>query len=410
MNIFCIDARSEFVLCAIPYYPNTQDRPWGCDPISGSINAEPLPESNFIHAYPHYVNFTVIIDFEAKSFDVIHSSNLIDPGHVEVSNLVLKVYDVLKADGFLFASLLCLPVNVSLSEYMEDHFGVSFDGMPILFNMRCIGCGGPFDDGISPRPTSKLHELSSSSGSQNVNLVWQKVVGTPIKIAHLDPYVYTSLVSVTVKCLQSPDLYHLASNAVGACKALQTFVAQIAEEDETWKSPGFWREYCNLLKKEKVFGLDLWELQTMMLMHGLHIHLTVTDRECPICRGMEIAEFVGSFKVRVGCGSHDECSPAYKIFVYESQFHMTEGIVIEESLPPGSQRIRCLKGESGKDYTEFLFFFPRKFAGPGFRFLVCDVTYQEYSSGQLSVHEEQWAENFICGKGFMSEILTSGKA
>ncbi len=346
----------------------------------------------------------------------MHSSNLID--HVGLPNLILAARDVLKPNGFLFTALMVLSIGRTLEKLMEDFFGVPFEALPILYNMRCVGHDGPFGDGILPKPTSVIHELSSSNANQHISLVWQKVVGMPIHVAVLDPCMVRALVAQSVRCLLLPQEnphHHIHTNAVGVCKCLQTFVSQIAEEDVSWKSPEFWTVYCDALKQNKEVGLDLWELQTMMLKHGFHIHLKVTERDCPICNGADISEFVGSYLIRVDVGASyngTRMNPYYKVFVHETEFGLT--MVDETKLAGGTQRIRCLKGESWENYSELRFFFPRQFANPKFKFTVCHVIELQttgMSPGTMQLlGVSAGALNIPCAMGIMSQaLLHTGK-
>ncbi len=339
-----------------------------------------------------------------------------DRNRVGALNLILAARDALKADGFLFTALFYDLSTVSLTEHMETYFGVPTETLPILCGMRCVGYDGPFGDGTIPKLSSLIHELSFGPGSRYRSVVWQKVDWMPTNIPRLDCFLIEALVAQAVKCLRPQGADILPSNAVGACRGLQAFVSQVAEDDESWKSPDFWLKYCHLLKQNDVMGNDLWELQTMMLMHGFHIHLMVTEKDCPICRGVEILDFIGSFKIRVDIGADwsgggKKLSPLYTIFVYTDvslDYMVSVGPTVDENLlPPDVHRIRCLKGESGEDYSEFRFFFPKHLAGPKFMFLVCHVNYCESGFGVKGMKYS--TQNIRCKTGFMSEACTASR-
>ena len=40
-------------------------------------------------------------------------------------------------------------------------------------------------------------------------------------------------------------------------------------------------------------------LQTHSMLSGLHLHLTVTRKTCPVCNGIDLMEYVGQFCVSV---------------------------------------------------------------------------------------------------------------
>lgn len=135
-------------------------------------------------------------------------------------------------------------------------------------------------------------------------LIWERVIiADPIMVSSAQlngSVVANALVDSTVASFSLLNgsegaglLVFNNNNIETAIVILQRFFSFVS----TSSDHQFWAHFCTALKQRaKPFLIGL---QTQALLHDFHIHLTVTDADCPICRRAPLSEYVGLFCVEV---------------------------------------------------------------------------------------------------------------
>ena len=288
-------------------------------------------------------------------FDVIYSSNLID--HLSPPNLVLSAMPLLKENGYLLTtSLMHRNVAPTCEKYLEVFFGFENKLLPIVTGFRCIGHEGEFSSSISPQP------IPPRAGSQL--FIWQHVKAWPSEPATLTDNeticksLYNSIMVALTSFYDSFQgqkfLKHLCTES--AIIMLQAFASQVIV-DPKHTSYHFWEPLCSMLCKQKRFTGFLAHLQTQALLHGLHLHLTVSSSDCPNCNRIPVSEFISQFSIEVSEQLFQEWSLAILVYV-----HRDPHVVLEQPILLGVHTIDSVAVNEVKDKLKIDFFAPNTFA------------------------------------------------
>ena len=227
-----------------------------------------------------------------KSFDVIITSNLMD--HVGPINLILSSLPLLKQNGLLKTTTMsCRFCKTTREEFLNMCFGLDCQFFPTVLGMRCIDLeGGHYESSVMAVPF--LPDLSHIRKRlpHNRSFLWEN-------IGDAHPIVLHQLPS-----LAEGNITEALVNAIGACTysllnyspkhtksiifphgietallILQHFLSLC---DGSPTEYHFWDPFCTALKE--AFHPYLHCLQTQMLLHNIHAHLTVTETVCPLCK------------------------------------------------------------------------------------------------------------------------------
>ena len=236
-----------------------------------------------------------------NQFDAIFSSNLMD--HLGLANVVLSAMPLLTPEGLLFmASMLYKYTTMTCFEKLLSLcFGFDCKLLPVILGVRCIN-----HEGAGYASPIMIQPCPERSRPQRL-LIWQKVSGMPMCISKLPPAApgnvteglacsFLPITSLMSSCkLENVDEQCLVSSysIETAMLVLQTFLSSInAGSDYRFCEP-----LCRALTTEfrHIFKSFFWGLQTQALLHGLHIHLTVDEATCPVCRHVPIEEYLGLF-------------------------------------------------------------------------------------------------------------------
>ena len=228
-------------------------------------------------------------------FDIVHSSNLIDT--LSPPSLVLCAAPVLKKHGLLITTSLLYQTVTSCGLYIQEVFGFPAEQIPVLCGMRCIGQDGKYNCEVSIHPATAYQNTLSSLGygQGEMVFVWEKVNGAmPLILPSLNDCGFAhSLHNCIKNCTTS---FRTKNDDVsrGMCShtgvlVLKSFVSQLSKsvaiEDYL-----FWEGFSRLIRSDESLKPYLLHLQTQMLLSGLHIHLTLTVEDCPLCNEMPLGK------------------------------------------------------------------------------------------------------------------------
>ena len=205
-------------------------------------------------------------------YDVIYTSNLFD--HVPPSALTFSALPLLKPTGTLFTSTFNCSSVLSQSAYLEEKFGFPPELFPALVGAHCIGYDGQYSPDVShnPDPNMLLQPVL------NTVFIWRNVVSTPL------------ILDVVEEALTSHFFFRgFAGSAESFLYILHQFLKQV---EPTTSSPQFLAPLCAAIKSEPHLKPHLIQLQTQSLLHGIHMHLIVTEDDCPICRGKPLETYI----------------------------------------------------------------------------------------------------------------------
>ena len=233
-----------------------------------------------------------------KAFDVIYTSNLIDP--VYPPNLVLFAVPLLKPSSYLFTTTIKYKTLAhTTQEYLEGTFGIDNKMLPILFGIRCINYdGNQYKSAVSIRPAPvEANAINPQFTPYYMKvLIWEKV--SPMIVSSIPPNssLWCALYSSVSTILSLPPKDFNASSSQTVVKMLQTFLSHVYADDS---DASFWDPLCSLLRSNENVKHLMTALQTHSMLSGLHLHLTITSKTCPVCNEIDLMEYVGQFCVSV---------------------------------------------------------------------------------------------------------------
>ena len=235
---------------------------------------------------------------QSQSFHLIYTSNLID--HLGPANLILSAIPLLKENSLLFTTTLLKVTVNSHDEFLAHCFGVNSKFFPLLFGIRCINYEGEeYKSPVSIKPNT----LTLKTATDNL-LIWEKLPSDTIPlIMPVKPLTKvlanalhsTICVSANIFCRQTilkPKLKQ-AIDRFGietAIKVIQIFMSRTSADF----NPDFWKLLTELMQSKKLKPY-LSHFQTQLLLHGIHMHLTVSENDCPICTGSFLSQSIGLF-------------------------------------------------------------------------------------------------------------------
>ena len=244
-----------------------------------------------------------------QQFDAIYASNLLD--YVSPLSLVLLAMPILKSNGSLFTTVLSYFSNSNTStEYLEKQFGFKCKFLQLLCGVRCIGYENEYSDTISIKPVPYNHNIDIALGVHTKSFVWRHVAGMPLKqvtdkhFAKMWSTINDSIVDL-LTCYRD----NKSSNCTGTIIILlQSFASRFESE---YSSCGyqFWQPLCSLLLKQKSLQCFMTSLQTQAFLHGLHLHLTVIEKDCPLCNNQPVLQSIKQLSFTVHTKLSDFFAP-----------------------------------------------------------------------------------------------------
>lgn len=306
---------------------------------------------------------------DSSQFDIIFSSNLID---YLGPNVVLSALPLLKLEGLLFTQTMfyynCS--MTSLDEFLNMSFGFDCKLFPVILGTRCINHEGVgYNSPVLIEPIPERTTLLSNS------LIWQKVSAQPMVISKLPPLEpgsvteglvmsFTALThSLLSKFTELADKALVCSNNIEtAMLMLQTFMSSVdANSDYHFCEP------LSTALKERLKPF-LSGLQTQALLRKLHIHFTVDEGSCPICKDSPIEEYVGLFCAEVSMPEY-RCNFMALIHPY-SPLEVPGGQILDLLSSKDIQVIDCFDCTLQGNTVKLKFFAPMMFVARNFNITV----------------------------------------
>ena len=233
-----------------------------------------------------------------KEFDVIYTSNLLDP--LYPPNVVLFAIPLLKPNSYLFTTTMKYKTLAhTTQEYLEKTFGVDNKMFPVLFGIRCINHeGNQYKDMVSIRSAPvEANAISPEFTPYYVKvLIWEKVPSMVILNIPPDSILWRALYSSVSTILSIPPDSLNASSSQTVVKMLQMFLSHTSADDSDAR---FWDPLCSLLQNNRNIEHLMTVLQTHSMLSGLHLHITVTSQTCPVCNRVDLSKYFGQFCVSV---------------------------------------------------------------------------------------------------------------
>lgn len=254
-------------------------------------------------------------------FDLVYSSNLMD--HLALPNLVLSALPVMKPGCVLFTtSMMYKDIAESAEKYINVLFGVDIKLLPILFGVRCINHeGDPYSSTVSVQPESYEYGHVVATKHWKKVFVWEKLSCLPLKHPSLlDKYdtiaknLRAAVCNATAPLLLNnkghSTMNHLCVET--AMRILHCFASRVEGDVSTHI---FWKPLSLLLIKSPEIHPYIHCLQTQALLHGIHLHLTVDEGNCPLCLGTPLTDHLSQVSVTVGI-SPDAVTPSFLIYIH----------------------------------------------------------------------------------------------
>ncbi len=252
----------------------------------------------------HALNFCYELENGNQSslfpkFDLIYTSNLMD--HLSPPNLILSTVPLLKDNGLLFTSTLFKRHFGTLNQYITTSFGFDCKYIPIVLGMRCINHEG--DNYASPVTVQlcPLTERRTDFVYHEDLLIWEKLKLDTIPLVFSqgeqlpETIVRALLSSVQIfvyPLIISPKVPLMMNNLCveTAVKYFQVLMSNVSADF----NPQFWKPLSDAMQIP--IKPYLQNMQTQLI---LHMHLTVTGDNCPICLKVPISNYVGLFSTQM---------------------------------------------------------------------------------------------------------------
>ena len=356
-----------------------------------------------------------------ENFDLIYSSNLLD--HLAPPNLVLTALPLLKENGLLFTCAFRYKNFAPNSEkYLEACFGFESKLLPIICGIRCIGCDGEYSSPISLQPIPATFSCLRGVVPESCHklLIWKRISALPLKLTEVErESVIMRALSNSISVMLTSffdnhkDLFTISHLCTGtAIAVLQSFASRI----DTEANPSgyhFWNHFCSHLQGIGHLKPFLVQLQTLSHLHGLHLHLTVSEADCPLCnKTMPYDQFCVELSLQ-----QDASEPTFLICIHRSAnvASQMEG-VSATALTTGSvlqalsdlEDIHLIDSVAGRAVGGKLkldFFAPHRLTTDGYR-----MTVLRYSTMSLRLAHDLKLVNFptVVMHGKLADYRASG--
>ena len=235
---------------------------------------------------------------KTERFDVVYTSNLLD--HLHPPNIVLFAMPLLKAEGYLFTTTMKYKLLAkSTHDYIAQSFGIDNKMLPMLFGIRCINHEGDeyrSQVSIKPVPVETNAIFPEFTPYYAKVLIWEKLPSIIIQDISPDSNLWRALYSSISTVLSIPLQMFNTSSSQTAVKMLQTFLAHVNGDNTDSK---FWDPFCSLLKTNDTCKHLLLALQTHSILSGVHLHLLVTDKTCPICNKVPMSNYFSQISLSI---------------------------------------------------------------------------------------------------------------
>ena len=244
-------------------------------------------------------------------FDAIYTSNLFD--HLSPPALVLNALPLLKSSGTLFTVTFKIKTIAPTSrEYLETMFGFSPELFPALLGIHCLGHDGKYSSFVNNQPWPDY------VFTYRMTFIWRNIRSHSLAIDTIEesPSAIMSLLKIcSTSSLHSKML-------VGSVESFLIILHQFLKlfQSSFASSHTFLRTLSSAIRTEAQLKPHLLQLQTQSLLHGVHMHITLTEDNCPLCRGQPLETYLQQFTVSldITTKAHVHDSPLFSIYLVSS--------------------------------------------------------------------------------------------
>ena len=355
-------------------------------------------------------------------FDLVHSSNLID--HLSPPNLVLSVVPLLKENGLLLTTAMLYKNIAHTAEgYLQVSFGFESKLLPLICGIRCVGHEGKYASSVCPQPVPCSFGAAGLAMLSSKLLVWQRVSTPPLRLASLESgsaaailralsaSISVAMDSFFVTSVGLRTTGHLSTGTV--IQLLQCFVAQLAS-DVGFADYHFWEPLCATLRDREDIKPFMLSLQTQALLHGVHLHLTVSRHNCPLCAKSPLCDAICQFSMSLDVPhalADSVGTPSFVLFLHRASYTDLHQILLSRG--NDIHVIDCLAGSETDGKLKLNFFVPQSFAEEGYQltagcFVMTHVDMQPVNVPTMVMHgnlSDFWAPDFTyCFKQLQSRL------
>ena len=227
---------------------------------------------------------------KVAQFDAIYTSNLFD--HLSPPALVLSALQLLKSDGTLFTATFCYEQIASNStEYLEQVFGFSPALFPTLLGIRCLGHDGQYSSAVNPEPRQEV------LFPYQINLLWRNVLSLPHVVDVLEESLHS--IQPIFKWCTSSSLFSTLTLDIFSVDNFLIILHHFLGKFQPNKllSYHFLEPLSTVIRTDPLLTSRLLQIQTQSLLHGVHMHITLTEDNCPLCRGQPLETYLQQFTV-----------------------------------------------------------------------------------------------------------------
>ena len=124
----------------------------------------------------------------------------------------------------------------------------------------------------------------------STSFIWRNVAFTPLRFDAIEEssHAMELLLKLCSTTTGSTGTLNIGSVETFLC-VLHQFLKQV---EPTTSSPQFLAPLCAALNGMPHLKPHLIQLQTQSLLHGIHMHLIITEDDCPICRGKPLETYI----------------------------------------------------------------------------------------------------------------------
>lgn len=358
-----------------------------CDPISMCLRMLREPE-----VYTSSIGVP-------PSFDVIHTSELVDC--LSPPDLILNASPLVKPDCYMLATTVRYKmVGETLDRYLGSVFGVHPQIFMVMYGIRCVGVEATFSDCTLPRLIPWSHSNSRDMIDART-LVFKRQVFSPFKMTSIKDVGFFS--KALVSCIHATT-YSFPKNLYSHFMCMETIITNIQtfislmDEDTPVDKWQFWTPFVDLLKEEPTILPYYHQLQTLAMLHSIHFHITVNERDCPMCRYRPISSFIAQFIVKI---KDPEMTPNSTLAVFVTHGNMCVKTVLENAKDTHTINSVSLVADGDRGYS-IEFFYPRSFTDPEYRLSIVRFGHTGCPDGTMENNSS------VVYEGLMAEHVTQG--
>ena len=222
-------------------------------------------------------------ELKCTDFDAIYTSNLFD--HISPPALLVNAMPLLKSTGTLFTT-----TRSRGNRYpTKEKFGFSAELFPALLGIHCLGQDGQYSPAANHNPVyPNLIVLFKC-------YIWRNVTSCPLILDSIEqcPPAMESLLKLC-KISTSPSGISTIGSVESFISILHQFLKNVryATSDHQFLEP-----LSTAIKSDSCYKPHLIQLQTQLMLHGIHMHLIVTEDNCPTCTGQPLNSYLQQYSI-----------------------------------------------------------------------------------------------------------------